>query len=118
MTRNRKHDSRNTLLLQDYANTLTETAPGTLRYLPHMDDDLYEFRFEQRHGDYMIRCWHNGIERMYRESVDNMPEWLSAILATAKVAGAIRPIKTPPPEIVLWFRTDEHHNLVEFIEMK
>lgn len=109
---------RDTLLLQDYANTLTETEPGTLRYLPQMNDDLYEYRFEQRADEYMMRCWHNGTERMYREGVHNMPEWLSAILATAKVAGAIRPIKEPPPEIILWFRTDEHHNLVEFIEMK
>lgn len=108
---------RDTLLLQDYANTLTEIEPGNLRYLPPMNDDLYEYRFEQRSGEYRLRCWHNGTERMHSGLVDNMPEWLSAILATAKVAGVIRPIKEPPPEVILWFRTDDKHNLIEFIEM-
>lgn len=84
---------------------------------PLMNDDLYEYRYEQRADEYTLRRWHNGNERSFRELVDNMPEWLSAILATAKVAGAIRPIKEPPPNIILWFTTDEAHNLVEFIDM-
>lgn len=83
-----------------------------------VNDDLYEFRFEQRGDEYTLRRWHNGTERAFRERVYNMPEWLSAILVTAKVAGAIRPIAEPPPEIILWFTTDEHNNLVDFIEMK
>jgi hypothetical protein len=47
-----------------------------------------------------------------------MPEWLRAILDTAKVAGAIRTIAMPPPEVILWFCTDDDLNLIEFIEMK
>lgn len=83
-----------------------------------MNDDLHEYRYEQRGDEYQLRCWHNGTERTQRTYVAHMPEWLSAILATAKVAGAIRPIKEPPPEIILWFRTDDKRNLVEFIEMR
>lgn len=103
--------------LQDYARTLTETAPGHITYLPEMHDDLHEYRFEQRGPEFALRCWHNGTERTQRGYVDDMPEWLASILATAKVAGAIRAIKQPPPEVILWFRTDDNHNLVEFIEM-
>lgn len=103
--------------MQDYARTLRETEPGTLTYLPPMHDDLHEYRYEQRGNGYTLRCWHNGAERNLRGDVDTMPEWLRSILATAKVANMIRAIKTPPPEIILWFRTDDHNNLIEFIEM-
>lgn len=82
-----------------------------------MNDDLYEYRYEQRGDTYRLRCWHNGTERTHSGLVDNRPEWLSAILVTAKVANMIRAVKEPPPEVILWFRTDDHHNLVEFIEM-
>lgn len=82
-----------------------------------MVDADFEYRYEQRGAEYALRCWHNGTEKSHRGDVANMPEWLKPILATAKVAGAIRPIKEPPPEIILWFRTDADHNLIEFIEM-
>lgn len=85
---------------------------------PQMNDDLYEYRFEQRYDEYTLRLWHGGNERSHRGFVDNLPDWLKAILATARVAGAIPKIKEPPPDIILWFRTDEDKNLVEFIEMK
>ena len=103
--------------LRDYARTLNETEPGHITYLPEMHDDLHEYRYEQRSGEYRLRCWHNGTERTHSGLVDNMPGWLRAILDTARVAGAIKPIKEPPPEIILWFRTDADHNLIEFIEM-
>ena len=104
--------------LQDYARTLSETEPGHITYLPEMHDDLHEYRYEQRSGTYRLRCWYNGTERTRSGTVSNMPDWLRAILDTAKVANMIRPIKEPPPEVILWFRTDDEHNLVEFIEMK
>jgi hypothetical protein len=82
-----------------------------------MNDDLYEYRYEQRDSMYTLRCWHNGIERNQRAAVDDTPDWLRAILDTARVAGAIKKIKTPPPEIILWFRTDDNNNLIDFREM-
>lgn len=92
--------------------------PGAIQYhMEHMTDD-YEYRYEQRGDEYMLRCWHNGTERSHRGYVYTIPEWLRAILDTARVAGAIKPIKEPPPEVILWFRTDSNHHLTEFIEMK
>lgn len=83
-----------------------------------MTDDTYEYRYEQRDDEYALRCWHNGTQRFSREYTYNMPGWLRAILDTAKVAGALPKIKEPPPDVILWFRTDKDHNLLEFIEMK
>ncbi len=91
--------------------------PGSILYIDPMNDE-YEFRYEQRGDEYMLRCWHNGTERSHRGHVYTIPEWLRAILDTARVAGAIKPIKEPPPEVILWFRTDRNHHLTEFIEMK
>lgn len=83
-----------------------------------MDHDLYEYRYEQRGPEFTLRCWHNGDQFFSRGYDHEMPQWLKSILDTAKVAGAIPKIKEPPPDIILWFRTDKDHNLVEFIEMK
>jgi hypothetical protein len=102
----------------DYACTLAEVSPGTLSYIPPMNDDLHEYRYEQRGDEYTLRSWHNGTEKSQRGYVYTIPDWLRAILDTARVAGAIRPITTPPPEVILWFRTDCNHNLTEFIELK
>lgn len=82
-----------------------------------MNDALHEYRYEQRSKVYTLRCWHNGAERTYSGPVDNMPAWLRAILDTAKVANMIRAIKEPPPDVIVWFRTDDNHNLIEFIEL-
>lgn len=105
--------------VQDCAllNTPVMRSFGAIHYVDPMDD-TFEYRYEQRTGEYLLRCWHNGTEKSHRGPVDNTPEWLRAILDTAKVAGALRQIDAPPPEAILWFRTDEHHNLIEFIEMK
>lgn len=113
MTRKADQQDR---LNQILADKIRLSDADTLTTHP-MNDDLHEYRYEQRGSEYRLRCWHNGTERTYSGLVDNMPEWLAAILATAKVAGAIRPIKEPPPETILWFRTDDKHNLIEFIEM-
>lgn len=83
-----------------------------------MNDDLYEYRYEERNDEYMLRRWHNGTEKSYRGLLHTRPEWLKSVLVTAKVAGAFPKIKEPPPDVILWFRTDRHHHLVEFIEMK
>ena len=81
-------------------------------------DNIYEYRYEQRVNEYALRRWHNGYQVFTRGSEQTMPEWLKAVLYTAKVAGAIPKIKAPPPDIILWFRTDADNNLIEFIEMK
>jgi hypothetical protein len=83
-----------------------------------MTDDFYEYRYEQRDGEFILRRWHNGEQQFNRGYLHNRLDWLKRIIDTAKVAGVIRTVKTPPPDIILWFRTDKEHNLIEFIEMK
>ena len=94
------------------------TADRIYSILAPMTEDIYEYRYEQRDDEYALRCWHDGTQRFYREFTYNMPGWLKNILVTARVAGVIPKIKEPPPDIILWFRTDKDHNLIEFVEMK
>ena len=117
MARKADRKERGEQFCEDYIRTARPTQPYRISYVPPMNDDLHEYRYEQRGDEYRLRCWHNGTERTHSGFVDNMPEWLRAILDTAKVANMIRPIKEPPPEVILWFRTDDNHNLVEYIEM-
>jgi hypothetical protein len=92
-------------------------APFTLNYIPDVRDDLIEYRYEQRGDTYLLRSWHHGTERTTRGLNKDKPEWLTDIITTAQVGGHIRHITEPPPEIILWFRTDEQHNLDSFIEL-
>lgn len=117
MARKADRKERGEQFCDDYIRTLRPTQPYRISYVPPMNDELHEYRYEQRGNEYQLRCWNGGREFSQRGFVTNMPEWLKSILATAKVAGVIRPIKEPPPEVIVWFRTDDNHNLVEFIEM-
>jgi Ni/Co efflux regulator RcnB len=82
-----------------------------------MTDKAYEYRYEQRGDEFTLRRWHNGEQQFSRGYEHNILDWLRRILDTAKVAGVIRTVETPPPDIILWFRTDTDYNLIEFIEM-
>jgi hypothetical protein len=96
----------------------TGYRPHALHPFKTMTDDFYEYRYEQRDDEFILRRWHNGEQQFNRGYLDNRLDWLKRIIDTAKVAGVIRTVKTPPPDIILWFRTDKDYNLIEFIEMK
>ena len=49
---------------------------------------------------------------LYR--LDMRPDWLLTVLDVAKVAGKLPVIRNQPPKHILWFETDDNHNLVRF----
>jgi hypothetical protein len=102
----------------DLYHTTGHTHIDAVHPFTQMTEDFYEYRYEQRAAEYTLRRWHNGEQQFDRGHEDHIPDWLKRIIDTAKVAGVIRTVKTPPPDIILWFRTDKKHNLIEFIEMK
>lgn len=81
-----------------------------------MTDD-YEYRYEERNGEYLLREWHDGTEKSSRGPTDQRPEWLSAIVNVARVGNHIKVMEQPPPECICWFATDADHNLLQFIEL-
>lgn len=88
------------------------------RNLIQMTTDEYEFRYERRGDVYLIKRWYNGTEWTDRGTIDNVPVWLAPILVVAKVSGHLRRTVEPPPDEILWFRTDRKHQLTTFIDLE
>ena len=84
----------------------------------HMNLDEMEFRYERRGDVYMTKCWYNGTEKTERGNVHEMPEWLSRIVAVSRVGNHIKATINPPPDEILWFRTDTKRNLTQFIDLE
>lgn len=82
----------------------------------HMDN-IYEYRYELRNDNYRLKRWNNGTETSSQGTTAAQPEWLTAIVAVAKVSGYLKEPISPPPSAILWFHTDQDHNLIDFIQI-
>ena len=80
-------------------------------------DNTYEYRYELRGPDYKLKCWHEGKETFSHGVVVDQPEWLTAIVAVAKVSGYLKEPIDPPPSAILWFHADQDHVLIDFIQL-
>lgn len=83
-----------------------------------MTTDEIEFRYERRGVEFMLKSWHNGKERTMRGYEDTLPNWLMPIIDVARVSGHLRRTVQPPPDEILWFRTDKRLNLTTFIDLE
>jgi len=65
---------------------------------PHMQQTHErEYRYEERYDEYMLKCWHEGVETSWRGYLDSRPEWLERILTAATVGGHLKRVPHPPP---------------------
>ena len=82
-------------------------------------DDGYEFRYEQTDGTYRLQGFFGApdVNRTAHGALATRPPWLVKIIDVAVVAGAIRVVENPPPDMILWFRTDKDFNLTEYIDV-
>ena len=76
-----------------------------------------EYRYEERNGEYLLKCWQEGNETSWRGELDSRPEWLKRILTTAVVGGHLKRVHQPPPDAIVWFTTDLNDNLLTFLEL-
>lgn len=76
-----------------------------------------EYRYEENHGMYHLKCWQEGTETTWRGEASQRPEWLERILIAATVGGHFKRVNQPPPDAIVWFTTDEHNNLKTFLEL-
>lgn len=83
-----------------------------------MNTDEMEFRYERRGDVFMLKRWFNGSEVTERGSVEQTPEWLARIVAVSRVGSHIKRTVQPPPDEILWFRTDIEGNLTTFIDLE
>ena len=87
------------------------------RHKPMQQPDEREYRYEERYGEYTLKCWHDGVETSWRGDMDTRPEWLERILVTAAVGGHLKRVSQPPPDSIVWFTTDLDNNLQSFLEL-
>lgn len=76
-----------------------------------------EYRYEERNGDYLLKCWWNGVETVLRGRIDERPEWVVKIIDMAIVGGYLKRMVSPPPDAIVWFTTDLENNLTTFLEL-
>jgi hypothetical protein len=76
-----------------------------------------EYRYEERYDEYMLKCWHEGVETSLRGYVDTRPQWLVDIITAATVGGHLKRVPHPPPDAIVWFTTDLDNNLITFLEL-
>ena len=79
-------------------------------------EDRHEYRYEERDGVYTTRAWNNGREINENLPVSERPQWLTDIIAIAITGGHAQKVPNPPPDFIVWFRVNDKHELIEFIE--
>lgn len=77
------------------------------------------YRYSEHNGRYLLQAWTlDNTDRFGtlndEQPVANRPEWLLLILNIAEHGEHTFLPPNPPPEKILWFTTDENHNLVSF----
>ena len=103
--------------IRDHLN-IQPRNPQTIHYMvPNDNPELKEYRYEERHDEYALRCWHDGTETFTHGLKETRPSWLVAIVDAGIVGGYSRRAKEPPPDMILWFCTDTNNHLDHFIEM-
>lgn len=78
----------------------------------------YEFRYEQTGDTFRLQSFYGAprLARLVIGPLRERPDWLLRILDVAAVAGVLRhPVA--PPDVILWFRTDQDHNLTEYVDL-
>lgn len=76
-----------------------------------------EYRYEERFGQYLLKCWQDGNEVSWRGDSGEEPQWLKDILNVALVGGHLKRVSQPPPDAIVWFTTDLNNNLISFLEL-
>mgnify|MGYP006268995641 CR=1 FL=1 len=84
----------------------------------NITDHEREWRYERRGDEYRLRMWFEGREHSERGLVEATPPWLKQVISVGRVANRVHQINEPPPDEILWFRTDKDNNLTSFVELK
>jgi hypothetical protein len=74
-----------------------------------------EHRYEEVGNTYTLRSWAEGqAEKTRRGRKGHRPAWLREIIDVAMLGGHLYAINTPPPDVLVWFHTDERNLLLSF----
>lgn len=88
----------------------------TLGY--NKQDDMYECRYEESRGEFILKRWRDGHETSSHGFIYALPDWMEKIRNVAIVGGHLKAVAVPPPDNIVWFTTDDDGNLLNFMELK
>ena len=75
-----------------------------------------EHRYEQRGDEYTLRSWRDK-EMTVTAAMVTRPDWLERIIDIAIVGNHVQTIPNPPPDVIVWFRTDPRDDtLIAFVD--
>lgn len=76
---------------------------------------MIEHRYEENGPDYILRSWApDKAEVTSRGLKAHRPDWLREIIEVAAIGGHVYRIATPPPDMIVWFVTDDRYLLLDF----
>ena len=91
----------------------------TLKTTP---DEPAEHRYEENGEDWRLRTWQDGRETVVVGQVhtrpDTRPSWLLPILNVALLGGHAKHVPEPPPNLIMWFRTNADNSLHSYIDFE
>ena len=79
-------------------------------------EDLAEHRYEEYAGEYKLRTWYRGRERTQAGELGMRPEWLANIINVAIIGEHAKHAPEPPPNLIVWFRTNADDTLASFVD--
>lgn len=101
----------------DYIRQVTNKLMIEKGDMPNKDE--YEFRYEQTGDTYRLQGFFGSpeVNRTAHGTLATRPPWLVKIIDVAVVAGVVRTVANPPPDLILWFCTDKEFNLTEYVDV-
>lgn len=87
----------------------------------------FSCRYEETDGHFDFRLYRSmdndydppeDMPQHLRLPVNLMPSWLQDIVALGKVGGYAVIVRSPPPDVILWFGMDEHGKLTDFTDFE
>lgn len=84
----------------------------------NFENGIHEHRYEERGAEYNLKTWRDHECNTTGGYIDQRPKWLTNVIDMAKIGGHVHHIKQPPPDLIVWFKTNDAGNLINFIEMK
>jgi len=88
------------------------------------DDDYFKHRYEEWGDMFSLRSWRSTDRHGERDFTIggklkdpyDRPLWLESIVHVAIIGGHVKRAPTGPHHAIVWFRTDENHNFIDFID--
>lgn len=98
------------------ADYMRQIAKGfTLKTTP---EEPAEHRYEEAGDEWKLRTWRDGRETVAVGQMYMRPSWLLSIVNVGLMGGHAKRVPEPPPNLIMWFRTNPDGSLHSYIDFQ